>query len=472
MTSTDLLIALPLLLLAIGSLLTLMAGALTRNDGIAYRMAIATTLVAAFCSWQIPPDQVAATSLGLSASVLTRTFTVFFCLLAAGALVFSQGYNRQRAIGGEEYPATLLFATFGMVAVAAATNLLLLFLGLEAMTFGFYILVAFDLKRGSSGEAGLKYLLMGALSAAFLAFGIGLLYCVAGTFELYQTMLLTLGLGPVNPVALAGWGCLLIGMAFKLSLVPAHLWTPDVYEGAPAPVVAFLSGGSKGASLLLLLLLLPQGGDTGLLRLPLWWLALFSMLLGNLAGLLQTRVRRMLAYSSIAQMGYVVLSLIAGQAVGSGGYQAGAYYALVYGVISLAAFGAIAVLERNGCGATLEDYRGRGATNPLAAAVLTLALLALAGIPPTAGFTGKFLIFASALKSGEITLAVIGILTAASSVYYYLRVITKLYFTQAQGTIGLTVSGGEALVLLAASAIIVLLGLFPSPLLDLLQALG
>jgi NADH-quinone oxidoreductase subunit N len=470
MTSADFWTALPLLLLAFGSLLTLMVGALTRNDGVAHAIAIVTTLVAALCALPTVPET--ATSLGLSAGVLARTFTIFFCLMATGALVFSRQYNQQRGMGGEEYPATLLFVTFGMVALAASTNLLTLFLGLEAMTFGFYILVAFDLQRGTSGEAGLKYLLMGALSAAFLAFGIALLYCVGGTLDITKVMRLTLTGGPVNPLALAGWGCLLIGMAFKLSLVPAHLWTPDIYQGAPAPVVAFLSGGSKAASLLFLLMLLPQAGDAGLLRGPLWLLALFSMLVGNLAGLLQNRVRRMLAYSSIAQMGYVVLALIAGQASGSGGYQAGAYYALVYGVISLAAFGAIAVIERNGCGGTLDDYRGRGATNPLAAAVLTLALFALAGIPPTAGFTGKFLIFASALKSGEIALAVLGILTAAVSVYYYLRVVTKLYFASAEGTEGGNVSFGEALVLLAASGAIVLLGLFPSPLLDILQTLG
>lgn len=476
MTSADFWTVLPLLLLALGSLLTLMVGALTRDDGIAHAIAMATTLVAALCALLIPAALFAAplptAFLGLSASILARTFTIFFCLMATGALVFSRQYNQQRGMGGEEYPATLLFVTFGMVALTVSTNLLTLFLGLETMTFGFYILVAFDLQRGTSGEAGLKYLLMGALSAAFLAFGIALLYCVGGTLDITRVMRLTLTGGPVNPVALAGWGCLLIGMAFKLSLVPAHLWTPDIYQGAPAPVVAFLSGGSKTASLLLLLMLLPQAGDAGLLRGPLWLLALLSMLVGNLAGLLQNRVRRMLAYSSIAQMGYVVLALIAGQTSGSSGYRAGTYYALIYGVISLAAFGAIAVMERNGCGATLDDYRGRGATNPLAAAVLTLALFALAGIPPTAGFSGKFLIFTSALKSGEVALAVLGILTAAISVYYYLRVVTKLYFNLPVSTVQGKIHFTEALVLLVVSALIVLMGLLPSSLLDLLQPLG
>jgi len=190
------------------------------------------------------------------------------------------------------------------------------------------------------------------------------------------------------------------------------------------------------------------------------------MLLGNLAALLQNRVRRMLAYSSIAQMGYVLLAIISGA---GGGYQAAAYYAVAYGVISLAAFGAIAVLERNGCGSTLDDYRGRGTSNPLAAAVLSLALFALAGIPPTAGFTGKFLIFASAIKSGQLTLAVIGILTAAASVYYYLRVVTMLYFHKPDQSEQEGIYPLEAVVLVTAALMIILLGLFPSHLLGILK---
>src|SRR6185369_4061710 len=162
----------------------------------------------------------------------------------------------------------------------------------------FYILVAIDLNRATSGETGLKYLLPGALSAAFLAFGIALLYSVSGTLSIHETLQLTLTSGGPDPVALAGWACFLAGIAFKLSLAPAHLWTPDVYQGAPAPVTAFLSAGSKGATLL---------------RVPLWGLAVISMTVGNLAALLQNRVRRLLAYSSVAQMGYVVVALISGK---------------------------------------------------------------------------------------------------------------------------------------------------------------
>jgi NADH-quinone oxidoreductase subunit N len=293
-----------------------------------------------------------------------------------------------------------------------------------------------------------------------------MLYCVVGKLGISEVVQGTLVDPTHNPVALAGWACVLIGLAFKLSLVPAHLWTPDVYEAAPAPVVAFLSGASKGAAILLLLLLLPQAGDLAVLRIPLFAMALFSMLVGNLAALRQSRVRRLLAYSSIAHMGYVVLALISYQGAG---FQAAAFYAIAYGIMSLAAFGAIGILERHGCGASLDDYRGRGFTHPLAAGVLAISLFSLAGIPPTIGFTGKFLIFASAIRAGEITLAIIGILTAAVSVYYYLRVVTALYLQRCENADRERISVFETAVLGLSSVLIVLLGLFPSPLLDFLR---
>ncbi|MFZ4857302.1 MAG: NADH-quinone oxidoreductase subunit N [Desulfuromonadaceae bacterium] len=467
MTAADLWIVLPLILLAIGALLTLLIGAVTRDDAAATAIGVAVTLGAACWLLQTPPLPVAPT-LGLSSAGLPRLFSCFFALLAAGVLCLSTGYNRVRGIGGEEYPATVLFTTFGMLALASATNLLTLFLGLEAMSFGFYILVAIDLKRAPSGETGLKYLLPGALSTAFLAFGIALLYCVSGTLSMSEAVQLTLTSSRPDPVALAGWGCLLAGVAFKLSLAPAHLWTPDVYQGAPAPVIAFLSGGSKAAAILLLILLLSQAADASHLRVPLRGLGFLSMLVGNLAALLQNRVRRLLAYSSIAQMGYVVVALISGK---GGGYQAAAFYAMAYGVISLAAFGAIAVLERQGCGETLDDYRGLGHYQPFASGVLALALFALAGIPPTVGFTGKFLIFTSAIRSGEIALAVIGILLAAISAFYYLRVVITLYGNHP----GRADSGHptflEYFVLIIASTAIVLPGLWPNALISLLSQL-
>jgi len=458
MTMAELWIAMPLLLLAAGALVVLVLGAIVPGRYGSWT-AITCCLGAALWALQIPP--VTAVPLYLATPPLVRLFTVLFCLLAAAVLLISENYNIKRDISGEEYPATILFATFGMVTVTCAASLLTLFLGLEAMTFGFYVLVAMDLRRDSSSEAGLKYLLLGAAAAGFLAFGMALLYFATGT--LTSVALLKASAG--QPLALIGWGFMLIGIAFKLSLVPAHLWTPDVYQGAPAPVAAFLSGGSKAAAVLFTVLLLAAAGDGGALRLPLLMLSLASMLLGNLAALLQQSIRRMLAYSSIAQMGYVALALVCGS---TGGYRAALYYGVVYLLITFAAFGAITLFERCGTADSIAAYKGGGVREPFAAAVLALAMFALAGIPPTAGFTGKFMIFAAALRGGETIVAVIGILTAAVSAYYYLRVVVNLYMVSSDSPSAGGVTLAEKVVLLVVGLLILLAGVMPTLLLDLL----
>jgi NADH-quinone oxidoreductase subunit N len=314
--------------------------------------------------------------------------------------------------------------------------------------------------RDTSGEAGMKYLLPGALAAAFLAFGIALLYTASGSLQIGRA----LAIG-ASPLAMAGWGFVLAGVAFKLSLVPAHLWTPDVYQGAPTPVTGLLSGGSKGATVLLLLLLLPAAGGVAPLAWPLRVLALLSMVVGNLAALRQTRVKRLLAYSSVGQMGYVVLAFLGG---GAAGYRAAAFYAVAYGVMTLAAFASLAALE-GGEGDLLESLRGAGRVRPLQASVLGLSLFALAGIPPTVGFTGKLLIFTAAIRGGELFLAVAGILTAAAASYYYLRVVVTLFMEQPTERSWPVADASTRGVLLATSAALLILGLYPSPLLELLR---
>lgn len=459
MTVADLWIAVPLLILAGGSLIVLLLGAaVPGNDG--YVAAVVAVSGSALWAMQNPGLTVAP-NLGLCATPLARMFVVLFCLTAAAVLVISRRYNERLGIVGEEYPATILFTTFGMASLSMAGNLLVLFMGLEAMTFGFYILVAIDVRREISAEAGLKYLLMGATAAAFLAFGIGLHYAGTGSLSLAEAAVMADG----NSIARAGWAFILIGMAFKLSLVPAHLWTPDVYQGAPAPVTGFLSASSKGATVAFLLLVLPHAGIQSIKPL-LWWLALLSMIVGNLAALTQANVRRMLGYSSIGQMGYVAIALLSG---GTGGYRAAAFYAVAYAAMSLASFGALAIIETKGGETSVEDLAGMGRRNPLIAGVLALALFGLAGIPPTAGFTGKFLIFSAALKAGETSLAIVGILASAVSAYYYLRIMVSLYMEDRTGEEA-AASFPESAVLVAVGAVILILGIVPSPLLGLIGA--
>jgi len=463
MTFADLWILMPFFILGAGSLAVLLCGAFFPGRYLT-GVATASALGAALWALQTPPLTLAPV-LGIAATPFARFFTVLFCLTAAAALLLSHSYNGRRNLVGEEYPATILFAALGMTVLAASVNLLTLFLGLEALTFAFYILTAIDREQPDSVEAGMKYLLMGATAAAFIAFGIALIYAGTGTLEIAQALSPVAGMP--TPVMAAGWGFLLMGIAFKVSLVPAHLWTPDVYQGAPPPVTAFLSTGSKAAAFAaLLLLFLPSGTGFSLLHGPLWTLSMLSMVVGNLAALRQQNLKRMLAYSSIAQMGYVTLALTTGTLAG---FSSVVLYLVAYTVTNLSAFGAIASLSGQGPLENIEEYRGIGRSRPFRGGIIALALFSLAGIPPTVGFMGKFAVFAAALRGGEVVLAVAGIVTAIVSVYYYLRVVVTLYSAETEPSAPLPrLALPEAVALGVTGLAILLLGLFPNRLLMLI----
>ncbi|QEM66970.1 NADH-quinone oxidoreductase subunit N [Geobacter sp. FeAm09] len=460
MTNADLMALMPLIIPALGSVLVLLIGAV-RPGG--YLYGVAGALVAASLLWALCLPA-SALMPGLAVTPFSRFFVLFLGGTCLVALLLAAGYNKRRGIVGEEYPATLLFALAGMGAACAATDLLMLFLGLEAFTFAFYILVAVERDSPRGGEAGLKYLLNGTLAAAVLAMGIALVYCSRGTLKLAE---LALQPAAPEPLFLAGVCMILLGVAFKLSFVPAHLWTPDVYQGAPAPVTALLSTASKGASAAALFLVLPlaaawRGGHD-----ILWCLALATMACGNLAALVQTSIKRLLAWSSVAQMGYVALAFVA---LPAGGARAALFYMVAYGAAGLASFGAVSVLSDGSDRDAIEQYRGLGYRNPLAGAALAVALFSLAGIPPAAGFMAKFAVFSAALRAGETALAVAGVLMALVGVFFYLRVVVALYMRPADGGEApvrpLSLSEGLALAL--PTAAILFLGLYPSPLLDLL----
>jgi NADH-quinone oxidoreductase subunit N len=461
MTSADMIALMPLIILAGGSVLALLAGVF-KPGGYLYSLAIFLVSCAMLWSAALPYEAVMP---GLAIATFSRFFSAFLYGVGIVALMLATGYNRRRGIIGEEYPATLLFALTGMGVACAATDLLILFLGLEAFTFAFYILVAIKRDSSRGGEAGLKYLLNGTLSAAIMSMGIALVYCSRGTLKLDE--LTSLASTP-EPLFLTG-GCLfLLGMAFKLSLAPAHLWTPDVYQGAPAPVTALLSTASKAASLVALLLAMPiLAGWRGLHDI-LWMLALLSMLAGNLAALLQGSLKRMLAWSSVAQMGYVALALVVAPA---GGLQAAVFYVVAYAVAGLASFGAVSVLSDNSEMDMIEEYQGLGYRSPLAGAVLALAMFSLAGIPPTAGFMGKFAVFSAALRGGETALAIAGILTALVAVFFYLRVVVTLYMKSPIGESGHArpLALSEIAALIIPTMLILLSGVYPQPLLELLS---
>jgi len=461
MTEADAFAYMPLIITAVAALLVLVGGHFASR---ALNSAVAVAAAVAAGAWAVCVPVTGTLALpGLSYTPLSRFVIPLVCCAAALTMLLSHSYNARREVQGEEFPATLLFSLFAMCALPCGNNLLTLFLALESITFSFYILVSMDLRRFQSGEAGLKYLLIGAVAAAIIAFGLALFYVGSGTLSLQA-----LQPRPENRVIVsAGWGLVLLGLAFKLSLVPAHLWTPDVYQGAPAPVTAFLSTGSKVTALALFLLLLSFLPPMRELHGPLYVLSLASMVLGNLAALLQRDVKRMLAYSSIAQMGYLALAILTGT---RDGYAAVLLYAVIYTAMNLAAFGSVSSLSGAEERSQLTDYAGVGYKAPFRGGVLALSMLALAGIPPTAGFMGKFFIFYSAVRGGETTLAVIGICTAAASAYFYLRVVVYLYMrSEPVMEVGpTTVPEGFALSLCAL--IVIAIGVYPAPLLGLVRA--
>lgn len=461
MTFADFYPIMPILITGAGALTVLLCGPLLLSATLTGIGVVASLAAGAWAAFT-PTGAVAAIP-GVALTPLAQLLIPLFCVTAALVLLLSHGYNERRGIKGEEYPSTVLFGLFAMCVLPCATNLLILFLAVESIAFAFYILVTMDFGRPESGEAGLKYLLMGAVAAAFTAFGFALIFAGSGTLELSG-----LAADPANrPIVAAGWGVVILGIAFKLSLVPAHLWTPDVYQGSPSPVAAFLSTASKVSAAALLLMLLNFSQPMYELRLPLYLLSLLSMVLGNLAALMQQNIKRMLAYSSIAHMGYLALALLTGT---KEGYAAVLLYGVIYTAMNVAAFGAIASLSIEQEREELSDYAGLGFSAPLRGGVLALAMLSLAGIPPTAGFIGKFFIFYSAIRGGETALAIVGIVSAAASAYFYLKVVVQLYMHRSDAAPPESAPVAERFALCCASAFVIVLGIFPTPVLQMVDA--
>jgi NADH-quinone oxidoreductase subunit N len=366
----------------------------------------------------------------VSTNPFGRLVTVLPCIVAVLTLLLSVGYTGRRPLGHEEYPSLVLFAAFGMALLGSSISLLGIFLGLESMTLALYVLLASNRADPLSGEAGLKYLILGAVSTAFFAFGLSLIYFATGTLSVSGAIGGIITSGRINPLGLAGWAMLLVGLGFKVSVFPFQLWAPDVYQGGPAPVVGLLSTGSKVAVFAAFLrLALASSTGWGSLVPVLWVIAALTMAYGNIAALTQDNIKRLLAYSSIAQMGYVLVALIA--APSSGGTYA-VFYLIAFLFMDIGAFGAVAAFSgKDGELGDIGALKGLGFVHPFRAFTLSICLVSLAGLPPTAGFIGKFGIFFGAMKAGYVGLAAIGIVTAIISVYYYLRVVVYLYMRPA-----------------------------------------
>jgi NADH-quinone oxidoreductase subunit N len=397
--------------------------------------------------------------------------TLLFLGIALLVLLFAQRYAGARGFRGDEYYGLILFATLGVILVARATHWLVLFLGMELLSLSLVVLIAIRKEHSGGNEAGLKYFILGSVASAFLVFGIALVYAASGKMGIAASLGGEVPAGG-HALMVAGVGFILVGIGFKTSLAPFHVWAPDVYQGAEAPVVAFLSTGSKLAVFSALLRIAVGCSDALWQNLwgGLWLMAALTMVVGNLSAVGQTHLKRLLAYSSVAHMGYLLMALLA---VRETGVQAVLFYAAVYALMDVGAFGAVGTVSADdGDRDDLEDYRGLGYAQPWRAALLTTCLLSLAGLPPTAGLIGKFLLFKSAFQGGYVFLGLIGIVTAIISVYFYLKVVVRMYLAPAEVE---PVSGpGAMLDGLAIGVVLVLifgLGILPSPLLTIIAGL-
>jgi NADH-quinone oxidoreductase subunit N len=468
----ELILLLPFMIIAGGGTLIFCLGALrpSRTPGVLFGLAALVCIAAGLAAAFFRPLQSLPSSL-LALDDFGRYYVLLFAAITAITLLFSRQYAEKRNFAGDEFSGLVLFACLGMMLVAAAVHWLVFFLGLELLSISLYVLIAMRPDHALATEAAVKYFIPGAVASAFLVFGIAMIYAAQGTLSLQQSLDIA-AQNDSRYILLLGLGFVLVGVGFKVSLVPFHLWTPDVYQGAAAPVTAFLATGSKVALFSLLVrlsLYSPESISTAFF--PFLWLsAALTMTVGNITALVQGSVKRLLAYSSIAHMGYLVMALLA---VRHGGAAAVLFYSGVYAVSDLGAFGALGLMspldeDRD----RLDDFRGLGYSQPVQAALFALSLFSLAGLPATAGFIGKFVLFQATFAQNLVVLGLIGISTAVISMYYYLKIVVLLYMRSGADTADrpLEKTGATAIAAgLVVALLIVWLGLFPSAMLDMIS---
>ena len=472
MNFADVHVLVPFIVLSIAIVAVMLTIAVYRSHTVTAMMT-ELGLILAFLSLAIRAPEVPRQ---ITPLLMVDGFALFFVGLVIAACFFvvlmSYGYLEAQEINREEYYLLLLLVALGCGVVVASSNFASFFLGLETLSVALYGLIAYPRTRLKSIEAGVKYLILAGISSAFLLFGMALIYFQSGTMEFGRIASSPARIN--DPIALLGTALLIVGVVFKLAVVPFHMWTPDVYEGAPAPVTALLATVSKGSVFALVLRYfssLDVQANAGLMVL-FSCVAIASMLVGNVLALLQNNVKRILAYSSIAHLGYMLVAFISS---GPMAVTAVGYYLAAYFVTMLGAFGVITVLSNGDADRdSLDEYRGLGRRRPWIAGVFTAMLLSLAGIPLTAGFVGKFYIMAAGIGSALWLLVAVLVVTSIIGLYYYLRVIAVMYDSRAEAS-GI---GGEAYagswparVALAVLVLLLLgLGTYPSLLLEILDA--
>lgn len=463
---------LPLLIVAGSSVVVLLAIAVRRNHAIAFALTLAGLAAGFCCTFFTPPDQV-------TPLLLMDRYAFFFMGLIIAASFFiallAYGYLAAREGEKEEFYVLLLVATLGAMVLTASSHFASLFLGIEILSVALYGLTAFLRDRPLPLEAGIKYLVLAGSSSAFLAFGIALVYADFGTLDFAQLAgLLSARSGLNLSLLLPGTVLVITGIGFKLALAPFHMWTPDVYEGAPAPVTAFIATVSKGGMFALFLRYFHDSGANHFSRLlvVVSMIAIASMIAGNLLALFSSNIKGILAYSSIAHMGYLLVALEVSSRFGT---SAASFYLVAYFVMTLGAFGVVTALSsRERDADRFSDYRGLFWSRPGLALIFTAMLLSLAGIPLTAGFLGKFYIVAAGAASQAWLLIIILVVTSTIGLFYYLRVIATLYcrpseLEQIPESLPRR-APAVSLVLTVSIVLLIWIGVYPSPLLHVIQS--
>jgi NADH-quinone oxidoreductase subunit N len=466
MTGADLVLAMPELLLAVAGMVLLLAGTFVAGErarlfswAAVLVLAVAIALVAAG-AW--------TRTLGFGGLFVVDPFARFMKLLvllgSALAIVLSLGFVEREQMDRYEFPVLLVFATLGMMLMISANDLISLYLGLEMQSLALYVVAAFRRDTVRSTEAGLKYFVLGALSSGMLLYGASLVYGFAGTTGFDQLALVLKGDG-LSTGVVVGLVFVAAGLAFKISAVPFHMWTPDVYEGAPTPVTAFFAAAPKIAAVALTVRVMvgPFGGLVVQWQQIVFAISIASMLLGAFAAINQSNIKRLMAYSSIGNIGYALVGLAAGTEQGVQGIL---IYMAIYLFMTLGTFACILAMRRQGRMVEgIDDLAGLSKSNPLLALTLSLFMFSMAGIPPLAGFFAKYFVFLAAIQAKLYWLAVIGVLASVVSAFYYWRIVRVMYFEEAAEGFDRPMELGIRMVLALSTAVILLFIVWPGPIL-------
>ncbi len=466
-------IIIPLIIIALSPVVIMITIALKRYHAVVNTFSL-LALIAAFISLFYVTNYI---PLQVTPLLIVDNYALFYWGLIFAAAFFvvllSYKYLKDKEINSEEYYILIFNAVLGSAIIAASNHFISFFLGLELLSVSLYVLIAYPRFNEKPIEAGIKYLILAAASSAFLLYGMALVYADTGSMFFPQIVKTLISDKAVSPFSVFGFALMIIGIGFKLAIVPFHLWTPDVYEGAPAPVTAFIATISKGGVFAFLLRLFYELNLYSFYPLVIIFtvIAIASMFTGNLLALKQTNVKRLLAYSSIAHLGYLLIAFLA---AGNMGVNAVTFYLVAYFITTLGAFGIVTILSTKDKEAeNIEDYKGLYWNRPVTAAIFTAMLFSLAGIPLTAGFVGKYYLLLSGINNTMWLLVICLVINSVIGLYYYLRIIVAMYTKpeaeENKSAAGFTLGSGFALGLL--TLLLVWFGVAPAGILNLIKAL-